>query len=50
MTTMSELDARIACTVDTRDELRARKSDAERYEDVLQRLLSSTADGADTND
>lgn len=36
---MSELDARIPTTVRTRDRLRALKTDSERYEDVLQRLL-----------
>jgi hypothetical protein len=36
---MAELDARVPCTSETRDELRALKTDTERYEDVLQRLL-----------
>lgn len=41
---MAELDARIALSVATRDELRALKSDAERYEDVVQRLLQEHTD------
>lgn len=36
---MAELDARIPCTSETRDELRALKNDTERYEDVLRRLM-----------
>lgn len=36
---MGELDARVPLTAETRDELRALKTDNERYEDVLQRLL-----------
>lgn len=41
---MAELNARVPCTTDTRDELRALKTDAERYEDVLQRLLRDRKD------
>jgi hypothetical protein len=37
---MSELDARLPCRSETRDEIRALKRDSERYEDVLQRLLN----------
>lgn len=37
---MAELDARIPCDTETRDEIRALKRDSERYEDVLQRLLN----------
>lgn len=36
---MTELDARVPCTSQTRDKLRALKTDSERYEDVLLRLL-----------
>jgi hypothetical protein len=36
---MSELDARLPCRSETRDEIRALKRDSERYEDVLQRLI-----------
>lgn len=36
---MAELDARIPCQSETRDELRALKQGTERYDDVLQRLL-----------
>jgi len=36
---MAELNARIPCRSETRDEIRALKQDSERYEDVLQRLL-----------
>ena len=36
---MAELDARVPCTSQTRDELRRLKTDAERYEDVLRRLI-----------
>lgn len=37
---MAELDARVPCTSETRDELRALKNDDEqRYEDVLRRLV-----------
>lgn len=42
---MAELDARIPTSVDTRDRLRALKEDAERYEDVLQRLIREHEDG-----
>jgi len=41
---MAELSARVPCTTNTRDELRALKTDSERYEDVLQRLID-TAEG-----
>ena len=43
---MAELDARIPTTSETRDELRALKTDTERYEDVLQRLLREREDNA----
>lgn len=36
---MTKLAARIPCETETRDRLRGLKRDAERYEDVLQRLL-----------
>jgi hypothetical protein len=37
---MAELDARVPCTTETRDELRALKTDEDqRYEDVLRRLV-----------
>ena len=36
---MAELDARVPCSSETRDELRALKTDNERYEDVLRRLI-----------
>jgi len=42
---MPELDARVPCRSETRDRLRALKNDADRYEDVLQRLIDE-ADGA----
>lgn len=38
---MAELDARIPCRSDTRDELRALKEGTERYDDVLQRLIDA---------
>lgn len=38
---MAELDARIPCTSETRDDLRTLKNDSERYEDVLRRLLGN---------
>jgi len=41
---MPELDARVPCRSETRDRLRALKNDADRYEDVLQRLIDE-ADG-----
>lgn len=43
---MAELDARIPTTVSTRDRLRALKSDSERYEDVLQRLIREHEENA----
>jgi len=43
---MAELDARVPCTSKTRDELRGLKTDTERYEDVLQRLLREHEDKA----
>lgn len=43
---MAELDARIPCTSETRDELRALKTDTERYEDVLRRLLRDSEGNA----
>lgn len=36
---MGKLDARVPVSVETRDELRAQKRNAERYEDVIRRLL-----------
>lgn len=37
---MAELNARVPCTTETRDELRALKTDEDqRYEDVLRRLV-----------
>jgi len=36
---MPELDARVPCTSETRDELRGLKQGTETYEDVLRRLL-----------
>lgn len=36
---MAELNARLPCTAQTRDDIRALKMDNERYEDVLRRLL-----------
>ena len=38
---MAELNARIPAKSETRDELRALKTDNERYEDVLRRLLDN---------
>ena len=43
---MAELNARVPCTSETRDEIRALKTDNERYEDVLQRLLREREDNA----
>jgi len=43
---MAELDARVPTTTETRDELRALKTDNERYEDVLRRLLREHKDNA----
>lgn len=43
---MAELDARIPCRSETRDELRALKEGTERYDDVLQRMLD-TVDAKD---
>jgi len=40
---MAELDARLPCRSETRDEIRALKKGTERYEDVLQRLLDEAA-------
>lgn len=40
------LDARVPVTKETRDELRALKSGAERYEDVLQRLIEAEKAGS----
>lgn len=37
---MAELDARLPCRSETRDEIRALKTDNERYEDVLRRLIN----------
>lgn len=44
MKRMAELNARVPCTSGTRDKLRALKTDTERYEDVLQRLLKEHDD------
>lgn len=44
---MAELDARLPCRSETRDEIRALKQENERYEDVLQRLLDDVARGND---
>lgn len=38
---MAELDARIACTSETRAEIREMRGEGERYEDVLRRLLDN---------
>jgi len=43
---MPELDARVPCTSETRDELRSLKSGTERYEDVLRRLVREHKDNA----
>lgn len=43
---MAELNARVPCTSETRDKLRALKTDNERYEDVLQRLVNEHNDNA----
>ena len=39
---MAELDARVPCSTATRDHLRALKTDNDRYEDVLRRLIDET--------
>jgi len=41
---MSELNARIACSVETRDRLRRLKVDDETYDDVLRRLVQNEAE------
>jgi len=43
---MAELNARVPCTAETRDKLRALKTDTERYEDVLQRLIRDHEENA----
>lgn len=43
---MSELNARIPCTADTRATIRDLRSDGERYEEVLQRLVREYEDKA----
>jgi hypothetical protein len=44
---MAELDARVPCTTETRDDLRALKTDEDqRYEDVLRRLVREHKDNA----
>ena len=43
---MAELNARVPCTSETRDELRALKTDNERYEDVLRQLVEEHGDKA----
>jgi hypothetical protein len=42
---MADLDARIPCRSETRDEIRALKEGSERYDDVLQRMLDKAEDG-----
>lgn len=46
---MAELNARIACTEETRAALRKRAGENERYEDVLVRLLQATKDGPESH-
>lgn len=41
---MSDLRARVPCSVATRDELRALKTDNQRYEDVLRELVEEYQD------
>jgi len=41
---MAELDARVPVTSELRDELRALKTDDDRYEDVLRRLVREHKD------
>lgn len=43
---MTDLSARVRCTSETRDKLRALKTGSERYEEVLQRLLREHEDNA----
>lgn len=53
MSTYSEgtdLTARITCTPDTRDDVRALKKGSERYEDVLQRLIRVYEENAEESD
>jgi hypothetical protein len=41
---MAELNARVPCSVETRDDLRALKTDNQRYEDVLRELVAEYRD------
>jgi SOS response regulatory protein OraA/RecX len=43
---MAELDARVPCTSEMRDKLRALKTDNERYEDVLRQLVEDHEENA----
>lgn len=43
----ADLTARITCTPETRDRVRALKQGTERYEDVLQRLIQVYDENAD---
>jgi hypothetical protein len=43
----TDLTARLPVTPETRDELRARKQGTERYDDVLQRLMSEADKSGD---
>jgi hypothetical protein len=43
---MAELNARVPCSDETRNALRDRKRDGERYEEVLARLLRETDENA----
>lgn len=47
---MAELNARIACTEQTRSALKERAREDERYEDVLVRLLRATEDAHENAD
>jgi hypothetical protein len=46
---MPEENARIPCTVETRDALRALVDEDERYEDVLRRMLDKHGNGGDAS-
>lgn len=43
----TDLTARITCTPETRDEVRALKQGTERYDDVLQRLIQVYEENTD---
>lgn len=43
---MAELDARIACSSETRAEIKELRAPDERYEDVLRRLVREHKDNA----